>query len=252
MLELYTFTISTFSEKVRWVLDWEGLPYREHRLLPGPHGFTIRRLAPRTEVPVLVHDGHAVQGSSDILDYLERRLNTRQLCDGTDAAQGRRLERLIDRALGRGVQTLAYDALLHDPPRVIALWAQGKSSRWTTALYSIIYPAMARGVRRLYRATPEGVGAARAKFSDAMNELDRILAEHPFLGGERPSRLDVTCAALLAPLCRPPNHLVPWPELPPALAEFAAEFVGKPTWRHVLRMYEGYRRTPPSAAATPP
>ncbi len=52
MLRLYTFNVSHFSEKARWALDYEGISYEERVLLPGPHQFLTRRIAPRTHVPV--------------------------------------------------------------------------------------------------------------------------------------------------------------------------------------------------------
>ena len=64
MLKLYTFNISHFAEKARWTLDYEGIAYEERVLVPGPHQLVTRRIARRTHVPVLEHDGQYVQGSS--------------------------------------------------------------------------------------------------------------------------------------------------------------------------------------------
>ena len=79
MLKLYTFNISHFSEKARWTLDYEGIPYEERVLLPGPHQLVTRRVARRTHVPVLEHDGEYVQGSSAIIDYVADRLGGTKL-----------------------------------------------------------------------------------------------------------------------------------------------------------------------------
>ena len=62
MLKLYTFNISHFAEKARWTLDYEGIPFDEQVLLPGPHQLVTRRIGKRTHVPVLEHDGRYVQG----------------------------------------------------------------------------------------------------------------------------------------------------------------------------------------------
>jgi len=80
VVHLYTFLISHFSEKVRFALDLGGIAYEERALLPGPHILTVRRIARRTSVPLLVHEGEPgrdrtiVQGSSLILDYAEAQL----------------------------------------------------------------------------------------------------------------------------------------------------------------------------------
>ena len=73
-MKLYQFAISHFSEKVRWALDYKNLNYQPVFLLPGAHIKPIRRMAPRSSVPVLDHDGEIVQGSAEILEYLETHL----------------------------------------------------------------------------------------------------------------------------------------------------------------------------------
>jgi glutathione S-transferase len=78
-----------------------------------------------------------------------------------------------------------------------------------------------------------------------MAKFDAALQSRPYLGGERPNRLDITVAALLAPLCRPREHVMNWPELPEPLAEFAQEFAGRPTWHHALDMYRRHRAIGP-------
>ena len=62
--------------------------------------------APRTQVPVLEHDGHYVQGSSAIIDYVADHLGGSKLTpiDPMQRAESLALETTLDRALGRGVQ----------------------------------------------------------------------------------------------------------------------------------------------------
>ncbi len=66
MIELYGFTISHFVEKARWALDFKGVPYRWIALLPGPHLRQVRRMAPRSTVPVLRDGDTVIQGSQDV------------------------------------------------------------------------------------------------------------------------------------------------------------------------------------------
>ena len=52
----------------------------------------------------------------------------------------------------------------------------------------------------------------------------------------------MTVAALLAPLCTPPEHFLRWPvEVPPEHTAFVDELGGRPTWDFVLRMYREHR-----------
>jgi glutathione S-transferase len=244
MLKLYTFNISHFAEKARWALDYEGIPYEEQVLLPGPHQLVTRRIAPRTHVPVLEHDGQYVQGSSAIIDYVAARLGGTRLTavDPAKQVQAQELEKTLDLALGRGVQQVLYSALLSDRRTVIDLWSSG-GPFWARGFYAVAFPAVASAVRRMYKTTDlEGVARARQRFVTTFDELDPVLLEQPYLGGDAPNRADITLAALLAPVCRVPEHRVKWPALPPVLADFEASLSGRPTWNHVLRMYRDHRK----------
>src|SRR5689334_6590753 len=102
MLQLYTFNISHFSEKVRWALELEGVAFEEKVLVPGPHQLVTRRIAKRTHVPVLAHAGKYIQGSGEILDYIADTLGgTRLTPSAADArTRARELERRMDQAFG--------------------------------------------------------------------------------------------------------------------------------------------------------
>jgi glutathione S-transferase len=244
MLKLYTFNISHFSEKARWTLDYEGIPYEERVLLPGPHQLVTRRIAPRTQVPVLEHDGQYVQGSSAIIDYVADRLGGTKLTpiDPTERAKARELENTLDPAVGRGVQQVLYSAFLKDRRTVIDLWSFG-GPFWARGFYAVAFPAVASAVKRLYKTTDvEGVAEAKKRFVTTFDELDALLATQPYLGGDTPNRSDITLAALLAPVCRVPEHRMKWPAMPPELADLETSLSGRPTWNHVLQMYHDHRK----------
>jgi glutathione S-transferase len=241
MLQLLTFAISHFSEKARWTLDLSGFDYAERHLLPGPHMLVTRRLARGTSVPILQHDGRAIQGSGAILDYVQHELGAKRLApEPACAAECTRLEALADKAFGLGVQQILYAMLLDEPKLVIDLWTQ-RGPRYGRGFYALTYPAIASVVRRMYRIDPVTVEHARDRFRRAMDETDRALSGKHYLLGDRLSRADITVASLLAPVCRPPQHLLRWPELPESTLAFAREFEDRPTYQHVLRLYREER-----------
>lgn len=245
MVRLYTFNLSHFSEKARWALDYEGIPYQEKVLLPGPHQLTTRRIAKKTEVPVLEHDGRYVQGSGAILDYIADRLGGTKLVPAEEArARTLELEREADQAFGRGVQRVLYSVMLkpEHANKVVDLWIDNGPS-WGRTFYGFTFPVIASVVKRMYKTTkPELVAAAQDHFVALMDTLDAQLARSPYLAGDRPGRLDITVASLLGPVCQPKEHHVRWPSTPPELAEFEGRLKGRPTWNHVLRMYRDHRR----------
>lgn len=243
MLRLLTFTISHFSEKARWTLDLSGLTYAEKHLLPGPHMLVTRRLGRRTSVPILQHGERAVQGSGAILDYVQTELGASRLApEPAHAAECSRLEALADKAFGLGVQQILYATLLREKEIVIDLWTQ-RGPFYGRPFYALAYPAIAAAVRRMYRINPENVQRAKDRFGSAMDETDRALRGKPYLLGERLTRADITVAALLAPMCRPPEHLLRWPEIPEHTLAFVREFEDRPTYQHVLKLYRDHRRS---------
>jgi glutathione S-transferase len=251
MLRLYTFNISHFSEKARWALDYEGIRYEERVLLPGPHQLVTRRIARRTHVPVLEHDGQYVQGSSAIIDYVADRLGGTRLTaiDSTERVKVLEVENTLDQAFGRGVQQVLYSALLKDRRTVIDLWSFG-GPFWARGFYAVAFPAIASAVGSMYKTTDvEGVAKAKQRFATTFDELDTVLARQPYLGGDTPNRTDITLAALLAPVCRVPGHRMKWPAMPSELADVEASLSGRPTWNHVLRMYRDHRTPNDSGAA---
>ena len=242
MLHLYTFTISHFAEKARWALDFEGLPYQERVLLPGPHMLVTRRLGKRSHVPVLVHDGHVVQGSSLILDYIAERLGGSKLVPKSqDANAMRALEHELDRAFGTGVQRVLYNAMLKERRIVTDLWSFG-GPPWARPFYALTYPGVAWAVDRMYQCSNAAlVAESKELFRRMFDKLDALLEKQPYLDGDAPGRVDITAAALLAPVCRPAQHRMPWPEVPESLHAFEAELRDRPTWNHALRMYREHR-----------
>ncbi len=81
-LHLFHASISNCSQKVRLSLDEKGLPWESHEVdLTVSEHLTPEFLSinPRGLVPVLVHDGIAVNESSDILHYLDTTFPDRPL-----------------------------------------------------------------------------------------------------------------------------------------------------------------------------
>lgn len=240
-MRLYTFQISHFSEKARWALDLAGIPYEERRLLPGAHLFVTRRLGKKTSVPVLVDGETIVQGSSAILDRLES--DPRFAPYGVAPEHRERamdLEALADRAFGHGTQCIFYDALFEHPKSVVGLWTQ-RGPSWGRAFYAVMLPIIRGRMRKMYRIDRKGVAEAKDAFNAAFDEMDRALESKEFLFDQTLSRADIAIAALLAPLCRPKEHPLAWPEPIEKLGEFMSAFEGRPTWEWVLRMYRDHR-----------
>ena len=91
---LYQFPISHYCEKVRWALDYKGIPHERRAPLPGMHRpvalFLTRGAAAR--LPVIELDGRRIGDSTAIIAALEAYQPEPSLYPGDPADRARALE----------------------------------------------------------------------------------------------------------------------------------------------------------------
>jgi glutathione S-transferase len=216
---LYLFKLSHFCEKARWACDRKGMTYETVTVLPGMHLVTMRRVAPRRTVPVWVEDGQVIQGSSEIIDYLEVRYPDAPLTPADPAARAEALrwEPVLDQELGKTARRVFYYHALQDRRFLASQYNHGGPA-WGAWFYALALPLILRGVRSLYDVSPESAARDLTRIEAVFAQLDRHFAERPYLAGDRFSRADLTLAALAAPFVYPSGHPEEssWRRTPPA------------------------------------
>ena len=241
-MELYTFAISHFSEKARWALDVHRIDVTEQFLVPGPHLWTVRRLGvQRSTVPVL-RTPSSLQGSSEIITYLDDQVATQQRLTPT-SEPWEDLEKRIDSHIGFPIRNLLYHELLEHPDYCIQLWSHG-GPWWASTALRAAFPLMRSNLRRACRHTPEGLARSTQQLEDQWIELESIIEQRPYLVGDRFSRVDLTAAALLAPLVQPPEHPFPFATYPQPIGQTSlmTKYQDRPLWHWVRRMYRDHRQ----------
>lgn len=204
---LYVFTVSHYCEKARWACDRKGMRYRLITLLPGPHLWTMRRLASDTHVPLLVDGSRVIQDSSGIIDYLDEAYPDSPLtpADPALAAQAREWEALLDRELGQTLRTVFYHHALQDERFLAAEYSRG-GPIWGSWFYALALPPVRRAVAKKYTVNAETAARDLERLRALIERLDRHFASHRYLVGERFSRADLSLAALGASLVHPVEH----------------------------------------------
>jgi len=241
MITLYQMPISHFCEKVRWALAYKQLEARTKNLLPGLHVRQARRLAPRSHLPILVHDTVAVQNSSDIITYLDEAFPDHPLtpADPASKEEALRWERLADEEIGPHVRRAAYHVLLEYPRMLIPMLTAG-GPWYGPMLLRVIYPKLSRAMRSGMRINQEPAAASRDTVAAAVDRLNAQRGDGQFLVDGRFTRADLAAAALLAPVHQPEAFDIPWPASPPAeFAKMTQELVDTTPW--VREHYELYR-----------
>lgn len=213
-LRLHQFAISHYCEKIRWALDYKGLNYEAINLLPGQHMRTIRQLTGKaSSVPVLEHDGQVIQGSSDILDYLDQTFPERPLTpeDPTLREHALAWERRLDEEVGPAIRCYSYHHFLQRPKIVVPMLAAG-TPFYNRILLSLAFSRVDEVMRDWMKINEKTATKSRQVVEQLLSELADIYSERPFLVGDQFSRADLTAAALYAPLFQPAEYPVPWPK----------------------------------------
>jgi glutathione S-transferase len=242
---LYTFSISHFAEKARWALDYKGIAYEEARLVPGTHMAIVRRIAPRTTVPVLVDRGRVIQGSSAIIDWADTQIPERRLTpsDASESEGVIELERWLDVELGEPLRRVFYHYALEHRELVISLFTQG-GPWWGKSFCRLAFPLIRQRIRGMYAINEVNVAADKERIAAVHERIDGLLASSPYLVGDRFTRADLTLAALLAPMWMPDEHPTRWPRLeayPAQVNALRARFEQTRARAHALRAYREHR-----------
>lgn len=241
MLTLYQFPNSHYCEKVRWALDYKHLDYQVKNLLPGLHGRKAKKLAGSSSLPILVHDGKALQNSSDILTYLDEVFPQSLLTPEQESLKQEALafEKFADEEIGIPVRMVFYHTLLEHPALLVAMFT-GNGPWYGPLILKAFFPKLKAAMRSNMRISDETAEAAHVKLALAIDKVYDRLQGKRFLVGDSFTRADLATAALLAPLCRPKKYGVDWPQpYPEPLEAIIARYAEKIAW--VEARYAEYR-----------
>ena len=243
MFQLYDFKYSHFSEKARWALDFKGVPYASRHLLPGFHLLTTRRLAPRSFVPILKTDDAVIQGSNEIINFLDNTFPIPALTppDPDDAITAIEWEKYLDEEIGVTLRLWFYYYALPDRGRALRFLC-GDAPWLQRSLFTLSYASIRRAMEDRMNITAANASAAELRFKLAFDRLDDALERGPFLVGNGFSRADLTACALLWPLCRPgQSEAEVEAVLPPTVSALRKQVQNRRFYRWVLERYQEHR-----------
>lgn len=247
VLELYTFRMSHFSEKIRWSLDAAGIEYREICWTPFFHVLpALRHGRIGTTVPILRHGGGYVQDSTRILMWLDHNMPGFNLLprDADRRRQVLELEARFDR-VGAHVIRYAYSGILNDAEAVTRLWTLDANPVQTRVIRSA-FPLLRAVFRRKFGFDPTRVARSRQAIAEMLDVLETHLADgREFLVGDSLSVADITACALLAPLVGPDQHEVYSREdFRAALAPRVSDWLQRPAAQWLRRRYQTRHEVP--------
>jgi glutathione S-transferase len=242
-LRLYTFSLSHFSEKIRWTLSAAGLAFEEVAWTPFFHVLRARRRGRATTVPVLETSDESVQDSSRILLWLEEHRAPFSLIpvDPAERAAALAAEARFDE-VGEHVVRYAYSRTLDDAESVARYWTTDATPLQARVVRRF-FPVMRWIFRRKLRMSAANVARSRATIDAGLTWLEsQTSSPAQYLVGGRLTVADLTAAALLAPLACPDEHpIYGSARYRAGIAPLVSEWQDRPGFAWVRAMYKTHR-----------
>ncbi len=250
---LYHIEISHYSEKVRWALDYKGIPHVRKAPPPMMHIVWAFALTRGKTFPILRLNGEAIGDSTRIIEALEREYPEPALypADPEERRHALELEDFFDEQLGPYIRRyMFHEALEHMAPADFIDGALGSSPGAVKAGMKATAPVGSRLLRLRYGINEQDAQAARRKTEEALERAAAEVRPSGYLVGDRFSVADLTASALLYPLVRPPEapHMIPGP-LPETITRFRESMSQHPGYRYVEDMYRRHRGSSSALAA---
>jgi glutathione S-transferase len=253
---LWQLTISHFSEKARWALEYKEIDHVRRSPLPGTHiavALWLTRGASPT-FPVLELDGRTISDSTAVLAALEQAFPEPPLYPADPAERDRALalEDFFDEELGPHLRLLPFYELLQEPETFAQVASEAVPGPLGNAKGLIGAYARAYTSVRWNANSEQAAVTARAKVVAALDRVEAELRENggDYLVGANFSVADLTAASLFYPLVAPAEGPLSADSPTPAgLERFRAELSGRPGYLWVEEMFRRHRRPAGAAVA---
>ena len=239
---LYEFPHSHFCEIARLALEHKGVSYRSVPVFPGLHVRKMKRLAGESSVPVFVDGENVIQGSTSIVDYLDRIYPEKRLTPEVDPNTLETLEEEIARTIGVPLRRLCYYYLLPNADLVRYCFMH-RSGALANLAFKMMYKVLKNRITEVYDCTERGAASARDELTEAIATFDDRFAQGRFLLGDAFSRADISFASLLVFMVMPPEYPLKWPEdlAGLGLTEWFQTFQESRSYQQVEYLYANYR-----------
>jgi glutathione S-transferase len=250
---LWHLDISHFNEKARWALDYKGIPHERRSVFPGMQAARARILRGGTStLPVIDIDGTRIGDSTRIIEELERRWPDPPLypVDPDERQRALEIEDFFDEHCAHDMRRVMFDPFLREPELMAE--ATGSNRHRGASAVGFLYPVVERAVRRKYTVNPDSAARSRETVEAAMERIEHERGPSGYLVGDSFSVADLTAAAILSVLVRPPEF--PYHQVDPArdpddLKRWRDGLVDHPAFAYVLEMYARHRGTTAEVAA---
>jgi glutathione S-transferase len=250
---LYHLEISHYNEKARWALDYKNVPHVRKAPTPMLHTLRALTLTGKPTLPVLKLNGKAIGDSTRIIEALEREYPEPPLYpkDGGDRRRALELEDFFDEELGPYIRRWMFYEALEGMESDDFVEGTMKNAPGAVKGFMKTTAPVGKSILRLrYGINADGAQAGRGKVLSALDRVEQEVQPSGYLVGSSFTVADLTAAALLFPLVRPPEapHMVGGP-LPTGFVSFRNSVADRRGFKWVEQIYREHRGTSAAIAA---
>jgi glutathione S-transferase len=212
---LHHLKVSHYNEKVRWALDYKGIPHIRRAATPGRHSKLAMELTGGSSdtFPVLVENGYAIGDSSRIIAHLEDRYPNPPLypADLDERRRALDLEDFFDEELGPYSRLLVIHHELPDAGLFLGAFVPDAHGP-RLALARTQFPILRRQIKKGFGIDDDSVSHAFHQLHLAGERFRSELQPNGYLVGDNFSVADLTLASLVAPIVAPRDFPYPQPQ----------------------------------------
>jgi glutathione S-transferase len=210
--------------------------------LPGIGTYATKKYG-GTTTPLLVANTEVIKDSTDILHYLDTMYPGKLYPDQPDSIELiKELEALFNDKLGAHTRRWGYSYAL-TPQLLYPRWTLGVPI-WQKWLFPIIFPKVSKIVKERFNINETSASESYQEIQLVFDRVNQILADgRKYLLGDQFSAMDITFAALAAPVIQPPEHITASSiDLFPAKMQAEIrQCQASPAGKFGLRMYREHR-----------
>jgi glutathione S-transferase len=241
---LITIPVSHYVEKVRWALDYIQIPFQESPQMPPFHRGAAKKYG-GTTVPILIAGTIVKTDSTEILHYLDTLASGKLYpTDPELQALSTELETLFNLTLGTSTRRWGYSHILtHE--LLYPRWTFGVPF-WQKLLFPIIFPKVEPIIRENFNITETSAAESYQEIIRVFDRVAEVLSDgRKYLLGDQLSAIDITFAALAAPILQPVEQYIPpalIESLPAQMQTDIRNCQATPAGEFGLRLYRENRR----------
>ncbi len=243
--ELWHFRVSHFNEKARWALDYKQIPHLRHSVIAGFHIPVARRLSGQNMLPILRLGGSTLHGSDCILSALEQTYPEPRLFPEDPKQRERAIEiqAYFDTEVAPSLRRVFWSTYIVHPSLCAKMATDGFGPvvRW---LWRVTFPLALPLYRRNMGLYDEQITQAYKNIRGYFDYLEREIGSSGYLVGDCFGVADLTAAAVMTAIIRPPEFSYPLPEpWSEELRELRESIARYPACDWVLDIYKKHRGT---------